>query len=312
MKYLLGSAHKNIRTLKTKKKWYAFNEKELEIVREIASGSHNLIELKNKLAIKPNLLTYHLTKLKEKEVVEVKQCRYSPQKNSEPRKTVSIQKGTHALYLALLFKKYPFTKWEKVLSGSGIEVLFQMTSDSESMEETVPRSTLWRHSKMLETLGIVTLDDGLYKVKNSYPDLLEFMEEYKAFTLRRLLSSVSTNDSHILWQKGSEFLISVPKGKSIAQKGFKKAATSLLPSFRIAAVTDFDVYLYSKTDKISTEETILHILLICRGTARYTTYSYLLLKKELNNIDEALLLAKAERYNLSAEINHILRIVKGP
>ncbi len=104
----------------------------------------------------------------------------------------------------------------------------------------------------------------------------------------------------------------MPKGEAIVQEGFQKAATSLLHSFHIASVTDFDVYLYSNTkQEIPVEETILHILLIDRGNSHYSIYAYLLLKRELNNINESYLATKAEWFGLSNETNHLLRIAKG-
>jgi hypothetical protein len=299
--------------LKTKKKWYAFSEKELMILKQVAGGSDNLVQLKNNLSIEPNLLTYHLKKLQDKDVIGIKKCHYSAKERSESRKIVFIQDLKHALLLKNLFNKHSSVEWEKVLSGSGIEVLFQATSTPDSTWETVSHPTYWRYCKRFENLRIMTYSTGSYRVKDNFSTLLEFIEDYRAYILRKLVNCVPISDSRILWQKESEFLIQVPKGTVITQKGFKKAATSLLPTFRIGTATDFEVYLYSNTQqKIPIEETILHILLIDREDARYSTYSYLLLRKELHNIDEKSLIKKAEWYNLSDKISHLLKIVKGP
>lgn len=295
--------------MKTKKKNYYFSEKELEIAREIAYGSRSLVELRNRLSIKPNLLTYYLRKLEEKEIVGLEKCFYSPQRNSEPRKIIAIRGTEHALLLRELFQKLPPISWEKVLSESGLEMLLQATAGSDMA--AIPSTTFRRYCKRLENLGVMTRNDGVYKVKNDLFELLEFVAAYRCYILRKQLSSVSMAETKILWHKGSEFLIKVPKGKDIAQEGFRKAATSLLPNFRIATVTDFDVYLYSNGKReLSVEETILHILLIDRGNAHYTTYSYLLLQKELKNIDEDVLRRNAELYDLSDEVNRLLKIAK--
>jgi hypothetical protein len=49
----------------------------------------------------------------------------------------------------VLFQRYPSIKLEKVLSESGIEMLLQVTSDSDKVE-TIPHTTIWRYSKRLE------------------------------------------------------------------------------------------------------------------------------------------------------------------
>ncbi len=187
--------------LKTKKKWYAFSEKELEIVREITSGSRNLVELKNKLSIKPNLLTYYSRKLNEKDIIETRKCYYSPQENSEPRKTVSIKETEHALFLKELFQQSPLIKWEKVLSESGVEMLLQATSDSDKTK-TISQTTVWRCGKRLEKLGVMTFSAGVYHVKSNLSGLLKFVDAYRAYILKKLLNSVSTEKTRILWHRG--------------------------------------------------------------------------------------------------------------
>jgi hypothetical protein len=140
--------------------------------------------------------------------------------------------------------------------------------------------------------------------------LKEFLEEYQNYFTDRLISSVSSK-AVTLWRKGFEFLIRVPKTVEVFQEGFAKTATSRLPDYGIQLISDFDVYYYSRTTKgIGLEDVILHTLLVEKGNVRYTTYSLLLLKRELKNIDRDNLMKKAVAYDLSPEVNAMLEFLK--
>jgi hypothetical protein len=115
----------------------------------------------------------------------------------------------------------------------------------------------------------------------------------------------------MLWQKDFECLIRVPKTTRISQKGFMKTATSCLQNFGIQLISDFDIYFYSKRKTgIRLEDVILHTLLVERGNVRYVTYSLLLLKKELKQVDKNYLLKKAIWYDLSLQINAMLEFLR--
>ena len=297
--------------MKTRKQWYAFSKEELEILREIARGSQELVQIERELHIKPNLLSYHLGKLQQKEIITIKPAPYKAQKESKVRKKAVFTLLNHSNLLKALIEENQLTeKWEKALSGLGIEVLFSATSYPRQTK-SVSYPTFWRYSKILTDLGILTLNDmGHYQINTFLFTLNNFIREYQAYIAERTLEKLP-GDPKILWQKGSEFLIKVLKGTIITQEGFQKTATSVLSRHRIVNFEEFEVYFYSRfLTEISLEETILHILLIEKKSAKYSTYSYLLLNQELRNIDEESLLNAAKWYGLSIQISRLLNIAK--
>ena len=297
--------------MKNKKKWYAFSEEELQILKELASGIQELPELEQKLRIKPNLISYHLRKLERKGLIKVKPISYWSQK-SEARKIAVFTNLKHATILKTFLKENHFSiEWEKALSGFGIEVLFNATA-YPNQPRSVSYPTFWRYCKKLNDIGIITLNDlGYYKINDHLLTFQGFIKEYQAYiAAEETLENLSGNPQ-ILWQKGPEFLIKVPKGTVITQKGFEKTGTLVLSKYGNVDFEDFDFYFYPKiVKKLSVEETILHILLEEKGNTKYSTYSYLLLNQELSFLDEKLLLEKAEWYDLSRQVNNLLKIAK--
>lgn len=298
--------------MKTKKQWYIFSEKELEILREVATGSKEFIEIESKLKIKPNLLSYHLKKLEEKELIQLNStfCR-SRNIPGAPGKQVTFTALQHSIQLERLLKEQIFSiKWEKVLSGLGLEVLFGATS-CHSQTKLISYPSYWRYCKKLNHFGVLTLtEDGFYSINDFFILLRDFICDYQRYIAEKT-SKVVCSESKILWQRGSEFLLQVPKGTSIVQEGFTKTATSVLSQYRIVSLTKFEIYFYSPyTSELSLEDIVLHLLLLQKASAQYSVYCYLLLRKQLKNIDEKFLLEKAKRYDLGFQLSHMLNIVR--
>jgi DNA-binding MarR family transcriptional regulator len=297
--------------VKTKKETYAFSKQEIRIAKEIASDNLGLSQIRERLSIKPNLLSYYLKKLQEKRIIKISKTRFSAEKDSiRSRKNVFFQDTKHASLLKELLAKYPHIKWEEILSGQGIEVLFQILDGSATFKKVVSPITFWRYSKSFMALGIVTKDREIWQINERFSLLRDFLDEYQSFLIKTLMESVSSK-AIMLWHKDFEFLIRVPKKTLVSQKGFTKTATSRLPDFGIQLISDFDIYFYSKTrTEVRLEDVILHTLLVERGGVRYATYSLLLLKKEQNIIDKDYLLKIATWYDLSEQINAMLEFLR--
>jgi DNA-binding MarR family transcriptional regulator len=297
--------------VKTKLEKYAFSKQEIKILKEVASGNYILSRIRESSSIKPSLLSYYLKKLQEKDILKIQQHASSFGKNyANSRKSMLFRDTKHSLLLKELLTKYSHIKWENVLSGLGVEVLFQILTGSESIKESVSPATFWRYSRNLMALGIVTDDGENLQINDRFSLLTNFLEEYQTFIIRTIISSVS-DGAVVLWQKDFECLIRVPKTNPISQKGFTKTATSCLSDFGIQLISDFDIYFYSKRKTgICLEDIILHTLLIERENVRYVTYSLLLLKKELKQIDKDYLLKKAVWYDLSLQINAMLEFLR--
>jgi hypothetical protein len=225
------------------------------------------------------------------------------------RKYVYYGDLKHSLLLKELFVEYKHINWEDILAGLGIDVLFQILNNSEITYEEFSYITFWRYTKRLMELGIVELDGNIFQITPRFSSLIHFLEEYERFIIGTIVRSVSEN-GQILWQKGLECLIRVPKTE-VVQDGFLKTATSRLSDFGIQTISDFDVYFYStRKKKLALEDIILHTLLIEKNNIRYVTYSLLLLKKKLEEIDKEYLLKEATSYELNLQVNAMLQFLE--
>jgi DNA-binding MarR family transcriptional regulator len=297
--------------VKTRKEKYTFSVQEIKIAREIASDNHGLAVIREDLSIKQNLMSHYLKLLQDKGLIRTEQTILNEERNTKnSRKSIFFRETKHATLLKQLLTKYSHIKWETILTGLRIDTLFQILTNPSDISQVASPATLWRYTKQFMALGIVTTNDELYQINERFSLLKEFLEEYQNYFTDRLISSVSSK-AVILWRKGFEFLIRVPKTVEVFQEGFAKTATSRLPDHGIQLVSDFDVYYYSRTTKgIDLEDVILHTLLVEKGNVRYTTYSLLLLKRELKNIDRDYLLKKAVMYDLSLQINAMLEFLR--
>ncbi|HKM60390.1 MAG TPA: hypothetical protein VJY36_05910 [Candidatus Bathyarchaeia archaeon] len=297
--------------MKTKKERYTLSEAEIKIAKEIARDNHSLFVLRENLSIKPNLLTHYLKMLQEKGLIKIEKTSCETEKNfKNSKKSVFFQDTKHAVLLKELLNRYSHIKWEGILSGLRIDLLFQLLTDSGNISAVASPVTIWRYLKQFMEIGIITSGDKYCQINERFSLLKEFLDEYQRFIVEKIISSFSSQ-AVTLWQKDFEFLIRVPQTKEVYQRGFTKTATSRLADYGIQLVSDFDVYFYSKKPKnIGLEDVLLHTLLIEKGNVRYTTYSLLLLKRQTKNIDKDYLLNEAVWYDLSSQINAMFEFLR--
>ena len=296
--------------MKIRQEKYTFSKQEIKILKQIASENHVLSQIREKLSIKPNLLSHYLKKLQEMGIIRIQQGNSLERSLEHSRKSIVYQDAKHSLILKELLTKHSHIKWENVLSGLGIDVLFQISTGSDSIKKSMSPTTFWRYLKDFMALGIVVYTGENPQINDRFSLLENFLDEYEIFTIRNIVDSVS-GKAIMLWQKDFECLIRLPKATQVTQKGFAKTATSRLQDFGIQLVSDFDIYVYSKRKTpISIEDILLHTLLIERGNVRYVTYGLLLLKKELKKIDKDYLSKKAIWYDLGLQINTMLEFLR--
>ena len=296
--------------MKRRTKNYTFSQTEIRILKHIASESHFPPMIRKNLAIKPSLFSQYLKRLQSKGILKL-QMKNFPYKRgrAKNRKYVYFGDSKHSLLLKELLVEYKHITWEVILSGLGIEVLFQILNNNEIEYEEFSYITFWRYTKRLMELGIVELDGNVFQINSRFSSLIHFLEEYERFIIGIIVKSFSEN-GQVLWQKGLECLIRVPKTE-VAQDGFLKTATSRLSDYGIQTISDFDVYFYSERKKrLALEDIILHTLLIERNNVRYVTYSLLLMKKKLEEIDREYLLKEATSYELNLQVNAMLQFLE--
>jgi hypothetical protein len=295
--------------MKRKLENYSFSKQEIIILKQIASENHLLSSLTKSLSIKPSLLSHYLKKLQEKAIIKFQKAPSFKKRWMKSKKLVYFRDSKHSVLLKELLTTYPHIKWEEILSGLGIEVLFQILSNSGATENLSP-VTFWRYSKNFMALGIMEYSGENFRINNRFSLLINFLEEYERFIINTVVRSVSES-AKVIWQKDFECLIRVPNKVRVVQKGFTKTATSCFHVFGIQLISDFDIYIYSKRKaKICIEDIILHTLLIERENVRYVTYSLLLLRKKLKEINRGYLLKRAMWYGLSLQINAMLEFLK--
>lgn len=297
--------------MKRKLENYSFSKVEIKILREVANENHALSLLRTKLHIAPNLLSHGLRRLSQNGIVVLKKRgRSTLRKKGAGRKYVYFADSKHATLLRDLLVKDGHIQWEDVLSGLGIEILFQILNEYESESTDVSKVTFWRYSRELMARGIVRLAEGHYVITPRFSTLATFLAEFQHFLLNNLIKPISAKAA-ILWEKDFECLIRVPKNARVPEKNLLKTATSRLNDFGIQLLSDFDIYFYSKRKKIiRVEDVILHTLLLEKNNVRYVTYSLLVLKKNAKRVDKEYLLKEAQKLGLGLQINAMLQFLK--
>jgi len=290
--------------MKRRMKEYLLNKLEVKILKEVAKGNNTIYLLKKFLMIKPNLLSYNLKKLLQKRFIQL-------ERKGKYGKYVYFNSSKHAMLLRDLLQMYDHLKWEDILSGLAIDVLFQVINKSELTFKNFSKTTFWRYTRKLMSYGIIIVSGyGFYEINPRFSLLKDFLMEYQRSILEALVRSVSER-AVILWQRDLECLIRLPKDINISQKGFLKTAISLFDEFSLPLMTDFSIYFYSSNkERIRVEDAILHTLLIDRDNPRYTLYSLLLLKKQWIKIDKEYLLKEAQRLELSLLVNAMFQFLE--
>jgi DNA-binding PadR family transcriptional regulator len=278
---------------------YSFSKPELQILKELAKGKHELSSIEDALSIKPSLLSYNLKKLQNKGLIKTTQQTY--------KKQAYFNDSKHAALLRDLLSFYDYIDWENILSGRAMEILFQILTKSGKNLAHIPKNTRWRHLKNLKARGIITQTNT---INPRFSLLIQFLGEYQKFYTNKLARAISDN-SVILWQEDMEFLIRVPKNAEPPSENFHQTATSIFHQYDLPLFSEFDIYFYStKKKNIKPEDAILHTLLMEPNNVRYTTYALLLLKKTEQQIDKTYLLQEAETLGLKQQITDMIHFLK--
>ncbi len=284
--------------MKTTSPEYSFSKAELKTFEEIAKGKNELSSIETVLNISPSLLSYNLRKLQTKGLAR------TAKKNNKKQAFVADFK--HATLLRDLVSTYDYVDWDNLLSGKALQILYELSDNNKNLVIT-PKNTLWRHLRNLKARGIITPTNVINPQFNL---LIDFLCEYQKFFTNKLARGFSEN-STILWQKDTEFLIRVPNETKPALHNFFKTAISVFPQYNLPLISEFDYYFYSTNKKtLKLEDALLHTLLIEPNNVRYKTYALLLLKKTYRQIDKTYLLQEASKFGLADEITKLFHFLE--
>jgi DNA-binding transcriptional ArsR family regulator len=288
--------------MRTASEEYAFTKSELQILKELSKGKHDLSSIKEELSMKPSLLSYNLKKLLSKGLITTI--------GRGHRKQINFSDSKHATLYRNLLLNYDHVDWQNILTGKAIKILFQTLTKSGKTLSKFPKNTRWRHLKSLKARGIITHDKKGYSINPRFSILIDFLKEYQKFLANKLVKTLSEK-SIILWQEDLEFLVRAPKTAKPQSKKFLKTATSIFNEYDLPLFSDFNIYFYSTNkDTIRPEDAILHTMLIEPNNVRYTTYALLLLKKTEEKTDRIYLLQEAERLGLKKKVTSMLHFLK--
>jgi DNA-binding MarR family transcriptional regulator len=279
---------------------YTFNRKEVQLLRDLAKGKQSLLQIKRDLQIKPAFLSRNLKKLQQKGIIQTAM--------EGNQKGAYFSETKHASLLRDLLLSYDFMDWENILSGKSVEILFRTLEEGDL--SSFSGATLWRYLKELKARGIITETPEGYIINARFSILADFLKEYERYFVNKISKTLSEN-SVILWQKGMEFLVRVPKSTESPSGDFHKTVTAIFAQYGLPLFSEFDVYFYSTTkETIKPEDAILHTLLVEPGNVRYSTYALLLLKKAEKQIDKTYLLKEAEHFGLESQVKGMFEFLQ--
>jgi hypothetical protein len=153
--------------------------------------------------------------------------------------------------------------------------------------------------------GLVTRDDNTITVNPRFQKLEEFIREFRRFNNSRM-ATMAAKAAVIMWSRGSQFIIRVPRGTTISDPRFRPTATTLMARYGIPLISNIEYYYFSPSAKpIGPEEVVLHSLLT-DGITNVTLGLILIAKAEL---DRNKLLMIAKEYDLRPQIEGMLRFL---
>jgi len=288
--------------MKTVQEKYAFNKSEIKILRELVRGERSLYDLRKFLSFGPSLLSYNLKKLLDKGLIRENTRGF--------RKYVQYSDSKHASLLKNLLLVYYHIDWENLLVGKGLYILFQIISGFENSFYGVAKATFWRYLRRFRTHGILQQKVKKYEISPRFSILADFLNEYQLFFIKRIAEGLSS-EAVILWHRGFEFLVRVPKTVKVTSKKFHPTATSLFSSLGLPIFSEYNILFYSDRKRsIKIEDAALHTLLIEQKNVRYVIYTLLLLHKHKEKIDMEYLKSEAQKYDLVVQITGMLSFIE--
>ncbi len=215
---------------------------------------------------------------------------------------VSLSDAKHAQLFKRLLSEFSHMNFEKILTGSSMEVLSHITDAPLKRKEIEEQSCLTAKTvkvalKRLKEFGVVFVKEGFTYVLNRRFSLLgEFVEEFRRYYNQRLAEDFSA-DSVIIWQVGKEFLIKTRSSKEY--ESFFLTGISAFHQYGIKLfLPDYDYYFHSpyKT-KLGVEDILLHAIIADPNGTR-TILSALLLWKKNDRMNVKYLLEEAKKYRV--------------
>lgn len=276
---------------------------ELGLLKKLCFNEYkNISELAKALKKSSTRVSIALKDLENKGFVERKKRGIS--------KRVVLSNNKHAVSFKTLLNQYPHINFEKLLSGSSLEILLPLTYYHKMKFKDITKLsgcseiTVRRTIKKLKEFGIVVSDrDFFYSIGSFYFWLAEFIRDFQNFINLRLALSFSST-SVILWQWSKKFLIKTREEKK--QKNFFPTCYEKMSDYGIQLIlTEFRYYFYSPfRRKLRIEDVALHTLFL-EQTPRNLLYVLLLIAKNLRRIEWKYIEAESAKFRMESTVQDI-------
>lgn len=228
-------------------------------------------------------------------------------------KFIQISGRNYALSFSDLLKVEPQIPWEKLISNSSISVLLKYATGEDSFEHGISPVSSWRAIRNLSSYGLIKDTNDGKAIGDSY--LLDFIKQYSEHASRTHFLNILPRDAIIIWRSGFRCLFKISNRLNGEIKGLPEgafpSALSVYPKFGIQFMTS-DSYFYYEPDLdgLTTEDILIHTLLMGQENQTYTTYALLLAIKAGNKINFTTLLEKSQKYGLKEMVKNMVNYIK--
>jgi len=274
---------------------FALTKSEISALRHLSERALTISELAATLGKSTSLASHITRSLQGKGFVQTQKKGTST--------LASIAQNNHAQALIDLIKNEPGVPWEKVLTYSAMNLLFERFEHLDF--NGLSRSTRWRATRNLAAHGMLS-DSSRFA---SSGRLAHFLDAYGDYVTRAFALEVLPSDAAIIWSRGYRFLFRVGRARKLPSR-FLKTAVSALPSYGVQLVSEEEYYFYAKgIDSLSLEDVIIHTLLVDPTSQTFATYAIIAILKNSHKVDFESLMQKAREYGIESYVGSIKRYI---
>ncbi|MGI0006936.1 MAG: MarR family transcriptional regulator [Nitrosotalea sp.] len=267
----------------------------------IEKGTPHLSDLRRQSNSPPSVLSRVISSLEENGFIKTVKEGLS--------KTVTLSESKHALLFRDMVLESRHMPYDKILSGSSLEVLSTINSlnpkSRKDIQENsnVSEPSVARTLKKLKQLGLVQKKESMYIISSRLQMLKDFVNESRHYTNQQISRKFS-NDAVIIWERNDEFIIE--SSKESEQDHFLLTGPSLFGKFSIPLIMQVSYYFYSTHYKnVRLEDALVHSLLI-PYSQRNMLAVLLVVKKNEKIIKTKYLLEQSKKYKITHMVEAIL------
>lgn len=225
-----------------------------------------------------------------------------------PFKTISLSESKHATLWRMMARELGHMPLEKLLAGTGLDVLSAICSLNLRNRKDIAEATLVSERSVavvlekLKHVGMIQKVENTYAVSPRFMTLKEFVIEYRHYLNQRTALEFAS-DAIIMWESNIEFLIHTKSQRT--SPDFHLTGVSRFPRFGIPLLAPASYFFYSPLRlRLKLEDAIFHSLLVPR---RNILPTLLVWKKHERSIDIGYIESQVEFYGTAESVKQIQR-----